>query len=35
MREFIGKGQEEFVMSQQDSYIIEDWQWLIKELAIN
>ena len=33
MSEYITKGQQEFVMSQQDSYTKEDWQWLMKELV--
>jgi len=32
MREYIGKGQEEFVMSQQDTYIKDDWDWLMHQL---
>jgi hypothetical protein len=32
MLEYIGKGREDFVMSQQDSYTNEDWNWLIKKL---
>jgi hypothetical protein len=32
MREFIGKGQKQFVMSQRDSYTKNDWEWLIKQL---
>lgn len=32
MREFIGKGQKQFVMSQKDSYTKSDWEWLIKQL---
>jgi len=32
MQEYIGKGQAEFVMSQQDSYTTEDWDWLTQEL---
>lgn len=32
MREFIGKGQQKFVMSQQDTYTKEDWDWLMHEL---
>lgn len=32
MREFIGKGQKQFVMSQSDSYTKDDWEWLIKQL---
>ena len=32
MQEYIEKGQKEFVMSQQESYTTEDWEWLIKQL---
>jgi hypothetical protein len=32
MREFIGKGQKQFVMSQKDTYTKNDWEWLIKQL---
>jgi ERCC4-type nuclease len=32
MQEYIGKGQAEFVMSQQDSYTVEDWNWLMNEI---
>jgi hypothetical protein len=32
MQEFIGKGQQEFVMSQQDSYTTDDWDWLMNNL---
>jgi hypothetical protein len=32
MQEYIGKGQAEFVMSQQDSYITDDWEWLTEKL---
>jgi hypothetical protein len=32
MQEYIGKGQQEFVMSQQDSYTKDDWNWLMKQL---
>jgi len=32
MREYIGKGQQEFVMSQQDTYTKEDWDWLMGQL---
>jgi hypothetical protein len=32
MQEYIGKGQEDFVMSQQDSYTKDDWDWLMHEL---
>ncbi len=32
MQEYIGKGQQEFVMSQQDTYTKEDWDWLMAEL---
>ncbi len=32
MREYIGKGQQEFVMSQQDTYIKDDWDWLMHQL---
>ncbi len=32
MREYLDKGQNEFIMSFQDTYIKEDWDWLMKEL---
>jgi hypothetical protein len=32
MQEYLGKGQREFVMSLQDTYTTEDWQWLSKNL---
>jgi hypothetical protein len=32
MREYLDKGQNEFIMSFQDSYTQEDWDWLMKEL---
>ncbi len=32
MREYIGKGQREFVMSLRDTYTTEDWKWLSKNL---
>jgi hypothetical protein len=32
IQEYIGKGQEEFVMSQQDSYTSKDWNWLMQKL---
>ncbi len=32
MQEYIGKGQEDFVMSQQDTYTKVDWGWLMKQL---
>jgi hypothetical protein len=32
MQEYIGKGQQEFVMSQQDTYTKDDWMWLMKQL---
>jgi len=32
MREYIGKGQQEFVMSQQDTYTKDDWDWLMHQL---
>lgn len=32
MQEYIGKGQQEFVMNQQASYRTEDWDWLMKQL---
>jgi hypothetical protein len=32
MQEYIGKGQQEFVMSQQDTYTTDDWNWLMHEL---
>jgi hypothetical protein len=30
--EYSGKGQQEFVMSQEYSYTKEDWGWLMQEL---
>jgi hypothetical protein len=32
MREYLDKGQNEFIMSFQDSYTQEDWDWLTQEL---
>ena len=32
MQEYIGKGQEDFVMSQKESYTNNDWEWLIYKL---
>ncbi len=32
MQEYIGKGHQEFVMSQQDTYTKDDWEWLMKKL---
>lgn len=32
MREYLGKGQNEFIMSFQDTYTKKDWDWLMKEL---
>jgi hypothetical protein len=32
MREYVGKGQGEFVMSLQDTYTAEDWKWLSENL---
>jgi hypothetical protein len=32
MREYIAKGQLDFVLSQRESYTEDDWQWLINEL---
>lgn len=32
MQEYFGKGQQEFVISQQASYTSEDWEWLMKHL---
>jgi hypothetical protein len=32
MREYLDKGQNEFIMSFQDSYTQEDWDWLAQEL---
>jgi hypothetical protein len=33
MREYIGKGEREFVMSLRDTYTAEDWKWLSKNLS--
>jgi hypothetical protein len=33
MREYIGKGQREFVMSLRDTYTAEDWKWLSENLS--
>ncbi len=33
MREYIGKGQREFVMSLRDTYTTEDWKWLSENLS--
>jgi len=35
LREYFEKGQEEFVMSLQDTYTTEDWQWLLEQLPIS
>ncbi len=32
MQEYINKGHQKFVMSQQYTYTTEDWDWLIKQL---
>jgi hypothetical protein len=32
MREYLEKGQREFVLSLQDTYTTEDWQWLSEKL---
>ncbi len=32
MREYLDKGQKEFIMSFQDTYTQEDWDWLTQEL---
>jgi hypothetical protein len=32
IQEYIGKGQEDFVMSQQDTYTTDDWDWLMSEI---
>jgi hypothetical protein len=32
IQEYIGKGQQKFVMSQQDTYTKEDWDWLMHQL---
>jgi hypothetical protein len=32
MREYIEKGHQEFVISQQESYTKDDWEWLMKQL---
>ncbi|HXH68728.1 MAG TPA: hypothetical protein VNI60_00125 [Pyrinomonadaceae bacterium] len=32
IREYLDKGQNEFIMSFQNTYIKEDWDWLMKEL---
>jgi hypothetical protein len=32
MREYLDKGQNEFIMSFQDTYTQEDWDWLTQEL---
>jgi DNA-binding transcriptional regulator GbsR (MarR family) len=32
MQEYIGRGEQDFVMSQQDTYNEEDWSWLMQEL---
>jgi hypothetical protein len=33
IREYIEKGQRDFVMSFQDTYTAQDWQWLSDNLA--
>jgi hypothetical protein len=33
MREYIGKGQREFVMNLRDTYTAEDWKWLSENLS--
>jgi hypothetical protein len=33
MREYIGKGEREFVMSLRDTYTAEDWKWLLENLS--
>jgi hypothetical protein len=33
MQEYIGKGQEDLVMGQQESFSTEDWSWLIQQLG--
>lgn len=33
MREYVGKGQREFVMSLRDTYTAEDWKWLSENLS--
>jgi len=32
MRQYLDKGQSEFIMSFQQTYTLEDWNWLMKEL---
>lgn len=32
MSEYIDKGQREFVMSLKDTYMLDDWKWLMKQL---
>ena len=32
IREYLDKGQNEFIMSFQNTYIKEDWDWLMKQL---
>jgi hypothetical protein len=34
MREYIEKGQREFVMSLQSTFTTEDWEYLIENLSI-
>lgn len=34
IREYIGKGQRGFVMSFQDTYTAQDWQWLLENLPL-
>jgi hypothetical protein len=33
MRDYVRKGQREFVMSLQDTYTAEDWAWLLEKLS--
>jgi replication initiation and membrane attachment protein DnaB len=33
MRQYVGKGQREFVMSLRDTYTCEDWKWLSENLS--
>ncbi len=35
MREYLDKGQSEFILSYQNTYTTEDWTWLMKELEKN
>jgi hypothetical protein len=32
MQEYIGRGHQEFIMSQQDTYTRDDWNWLMKRM---